>query len=94
MYKQHEFNRSTRLINWQSKPLKKCKHSFPIRTSSCFPDMAPIDCTPPMRYRPVGGTRVLTENEIKRPTAKIDDKRELNKAFTFKLKLKNKVKDE
>lgn len=81
-YKQNEFNRSTALINWQSKPVKKCHRVFPIRTCSCFPDNAPISSYP-MRHRPVGAARPLNEKEIVRPI--VSNRKELTKAFTFKL---------
>lgn len=80
-YQTNEFNKSTNLIHWQSKPVKRCS-PYPFRTSSCFPAEAPLSCHP-MRHRPVGATRPLTDKEIVRPL--VSNRKELIKAFTFKL---------
>lgn len=84
-YQQNEFNRSTALVNWQSKPVRRCQRGYPIRTCGCFPDNAPISSYP-MRHRPVGAKRPLNEKEIVRPI--VSNRKELMKAFTFKLEKK------
>lgn len=81
-YRTNPSNKSTALINWQSKPIKKCLRGYPVRKCSCFPSEAPMCCAP-MRHRAVGANRPLTEKEIVRPI--VSNRKQLMKAFTFKL---------
>jgi hypothetical protein len=84
-YQTNEHNRSTSLVNWQSKPVIKCNRKYPIRKCGCFPSEAPIACYP-MRHRVVGPDRPLEEKEIVRRI--VTDRKNLQKTFTFKLEQK------
>lgn len=86
-YQQNEVNKATNLINYQSKSkkVKKCDKFYPCKLGKCFPNAAPICCSP-MRHRPVLPTRALTQNEILLP------KREnVRKLYTIKITRKPKV---
>lgn len=86
-YQTNVFNKSTQLVNWQSKPVKKCNRFYPIRKCGCFPSEAPITSYP-MRHRAVGARRPLGEKEIVRPI--VTDRKNLMKNFTFKLQPRKK----
>lgn len=87
LYQTNEFNRSTALVNWQSKPIKRCNPKYPVRKCGCFPSEAPIACYP-MRHRAVGPDHPLDGHETVRRV--VTDRKNLMKSFQFKLKERKK----